>query len=555
MAKGLEIKKTGKTNVPVIQKDIVNQDETVEALDNMRKQIADPANYQQNFLSVLKDIKETAKYYCPKDTHALANSIRLIKNDSEQKLDKSLAKSKSILNYTFIAGNPNKKNSKGKPINYGCITDNDYILKDNDKLVNYKQLLIGDNIFSYGSFEKIENIFFREYNGNIFKIYRHKYTSLPLELTAEHKVFAIQTIICDKHKGYNYVCNKNCKYHNRKNRVYLNCNKYEKYVPKWIEAQNLKVGDYLISPRLKGIIDDDKIDSDLCRLIGYFLSEGSIDGKYYVRFAFNNKEESFVTDVDNIMFKYFNKHTSNPRIIDGVMGGCIVLCYCSKEAVNFFKQFYITEKKKRESGMKYLPKKFLYLPIQKQASILCGLYRGDGLKTCPNRQKLTTVSNILAEQVKIILERIGIPVSLRIGKRINTKNAYHIEITGKPLYDFQRKIDKDIIVKIGNKNREYFIITDEYIAYPIRKIEKEYVQNKEVVDLQIKNKHSFVTNGCLISNSWVHDGHFMPSGRWWSGVPFFKLALEAHREELDEAIDKVWKKLGKKFSNENNKKK
>jgi len=120
MAKGLEIKKTGKTNVPVIQKDIVNQDETVEALDNMRKQIADPANYQQNFLSVLKDIKETAKYYCPKDTHALANSIRLIKNDSEQKLDKSLAKSKSILNYTFIAGNPNKKNSKGKPINYGA---------------------------------------------------------------------------------------------------------------------------------------------------------------------------------------------------------------------------------------------------------------------------------------------------------------------------------------------------------------------------------------------------------------------------------------------------
>ena len=26
----------------------------------------------------------------------------------------------------------------------------------------------------------------------------------------------------------------------------------KKYVPKWVEAQNLKVGDYLISPRLKG---------------------------------------------------------------------------------------------------------------------------------------------------------------------------------------------------------------------------------------------------------------------------------------------------------------
>ena len=110
MAKGLEIKKNWKKLMfQLFKKDIVNQDETVEALDNMRKQIADPANYQQNFLSVLKDIKETAKYYCPKDTHALANSIRLIKNDSEQKLDKSLAKSKSILNYTFIAGNPMKK--------------------------------------------------------------------------------------------------------------------------------------------------------------------------------------------------------------------------------------------------------------------------------------------------------------------------------------------------------------------------------------------------------------------------------------------------------------
>ena len=37
------------------------------------------------------------------------------------------------------------------------------------------------------------------------------------------------------------------------------------------------------------------------------------------------------------------------------------------------------------------------------------MFIGDGLKTCPNRQKLTTVSNILVNKLKIILERIGIP--------------------------------------------------------------------------------------------------------------------------------------------------
>jgi len=47
--------------------------------------------------------------------------------------------------------------------------------------------------------------------------------------------------------------------------------------------------------------------------------------------------------------------------------------------------------------------------------------------------------------------------------------------------------------------------------------------------------------------SWVHDGHRMRDGSFFSGVPFLTEAVAKNAAELNKAIERALKKLGKKF--------
>lgn len=47
--------------------------------------------------------------------------------------------------------------------------------------------------------------------------------------------------------------------------------------------------------------------------------------------------------------------------------------------------------------------------------------------------------------------------------------------------------------------------------------------------------------------AWVHDGHKMRDGSFWSGKPFLTEAIAMNSAELDKAVEKALKKLGKKF--------
>lgn len=47
--------------------------------------------------------------------------------------------------------------------------------------------------------------------------------------------------------------------------------------------------------------------------------------------------------------------------------------------------------------------------------------------------------------------------------------------------------------------------------------------------------------------TWVHDGHTMRDGNFWAGIPFLTQAFAQHESDLEKAIDRALKKLGKKF--------
>jgi predicted phosphodiesterase len=49
--------------------------------------------------------------------------------------------------------------------------------------------------------------------------------------------------------------------------------------PDWVEARYLSAGDYVQVPYDKSVVDSEDIDAGLCKLLGYYLAEGSSSGK------------------------------------------------------------------------------------------------------------------------------------------------------------------------------------------------------------------------------------------------------------------------------------
>ncbi|MBI4154391.1 radical SAM protein, partial [Candidatus Woesearchaeota archaeon] len=157
------------------------------------------------------------------------------------------------------------------------------------------------------------------------------------------------------------------------------------------------------------------------------------------------------------------------------------------------------------------PWEWLYLPEEKQISLLRGYMLGDGYKIS-KRIGFNTTSKILAEQLQIILNRLGIWSSLQITK----KGKYESNINGRK---FKSKSDRyDVWVfseakerlnsMIGNMFKldekkvhkpARWKITSKYIFTPITHVTKKMYRG-HVYNFSVKDSHSYTVHGVAVSN-------------------------------------------------------
>ena len=196
-----------------------------------------------------------------------------------------------------------------------CFLPKTKIILSNGIQKNIEELSISDQLFDEKGNVVIQKIHpTRNINENIFQFQVEK---LPQELipgvTAEHPFFGIQNAKChlasrkDKRchlemQTPSYPCSK--------------CKQKPKLDPKWIQARDLKKGDFIAIPFQK--IPDQPLpySNELCKLLGYYLAEGHIDkdcrnkpckGNYRgVTWSFNKNEEYHHSEVERLVEKLFN---------------------------------------------------------------------------------------------------------------------------------------------------------------------------------------------------------------------------------------------------------
>ncbi len=390
------------------------------------------------------------------------------------------------------------------------------ILKDGIRKIS--EVKEGDNVLTHnGRFRQITKIYKRKYTGDILKI-RVRYLPEPIVVTPEHPIYAIKTkSACHGVRG---ICKPTCKRQfsmqkrNRKCRGY-----YLEYKPEWIVAKDLEVGDVILFPVVGDIRDIKKISlkqfiesvasnswkkevpeevevsRDFCRLVGYFLAEGSCfrDG---ITFSLSENEEDIIEDITRLVEKIFGL---KPNIRDDKRGKGYELKIYSRVLRNFFgEMFYIGGKEKR-AWNKRLPQEFLYLPPEKQFEIFLGWWKGD---------RGVTTSRTLMVQMNIIAMRNGFVLtfsrhrvkSAKIGNRKvkTTHDRWQARIS-----TFNKKIEKQLrengINELPRGYVRYGWFDGIYFYLPVIRIEKEPYDGV-VYNLEVEEDSSYVTESGTLHN-------------------------------------------------------
>lgn len=340
------------------------------------------------------------------------------------------------------------------------------------------QKVLADN----GVFQTVTHTFRRFYRGKLITI---QVSGIPpLSVTPEHPFLV-------KERNTNYLV--------------------------WKKAQEIKIGDYLVTPKLaiKEKCDSAQFSQDLCELIGIFVAEGAVllrdtgkrGSRGHVYFSFG-EELDLIERTKLLMQRCFGLKGTLKKMV-GQRG--YQLHYYDLSTARFFTQKCYSNPP-YHSFNKIFPEKTLFLPEEKLIALIRGYFRGDGcFSESGARRKInfTTTSEKLAWQLRLILGEIDIYCHLQLrkrpkvatilGRQINQKDSWSIWITGNEQIDY-------FLSLMRGENREKptgfrMRFRRESIGYlvPVFNIrEKDYTG--EVFNLEVKNRQMYLANGVVVHN-------------------------------------------------------
>ena len=359
-------------------------------------------------------------------------------------------------------------------------------------------ITIGDKVLTHlGKFEAVDKIFCRRYKGKMVKIYT-LYSNKSLLLTPNHRILVLRKRMPIK---VEWVKAKDLKVGDhvafpriRKNRI-----KKDIRISKVVENIKVENGYALPKKGKKGRIKDKiMVSPDFLRLVGYYIAEGCI-AKDTIQLTFSKNEKKLVEDCSSLFNQTFGIRT---RIFE--YKGGLDLRVDSIILAKIFERLF-----GKHSFEKHLPAWVLTLPWNFLKEFIKGYCAGDGsLSRKRRRIRFTTTSQKLAYQLKLILNKLGIVVSLKYlsaekirkrqtGRKILSKHdVYELVVTGKSSKKLYSFLGVEEPVKSYTWQRA--IITTNLIFFPITK--KELVNYDGYVWNLKTNSGSYATSEIVVHN-------------------------------------------------------
>ncbi len=244
-----------------------------------------------------------------------------------------------------------------------------------------------------------------------------------------------------------------------------------------------------------------QVDGDLCRLMGYYVAEGS-RGKHNVQWSFNVNETEYHVDVTNLLQSKFGIAPSIQKAHNS-----LTLAVSSWVLHDFFAQFG------RGAKNKIVPQWIMHLPHNLQVEFLKGAWRGDGcVATDGSGLIYCSSSRELVVALRMILYRLGIVASMGIsrpngtvghsirGRAIKLSSPlYMLKAGGEYAPVLASLLDMPINREHIQNGRVGDRIVDGYVHRRVRKV--EFVDYEgPVYNFEVEEDHSYQTESFIVHN-------------------------------------------------------
>ena len=407
-----------------------------------------------------------------------------------------------------------------------CLLPDSMILGSNFVPKRIDAVTVSDTVLTHsGEFHKVTEVKKRLYKGTVFHI-RPWYFRPGLVTTPEHPYLAIQTIkkcpstsdICRPSKAHMAICRRK------------ECLEYK---PGWIKAEDLTIGDVLVYPRsriityqtdmfldVKGQKDRSiraggsrgrvlgnriPITSDLGRLVGYYIAEGSTDGNNNFSFCFSEKEQEYIDDVVNLIKNVFG--IEHYRLYHRKQSKGVEIIFYSKLHAQWFVNQCYAQNQKHTASYKIVPSAILQAEDSVQAECLRGWFRGD---------HGYTTSRILMNQMKAVCLKLAIIPSIIIDTSEHHKTRGNHIHNGRliqanhDVYSFHNfsyfedrfNLKKEMPRSKTKLERKHGWMDETNVYLPIKDITKGHYDG-EVFNLEVEKNHSYVAEYAAVHNCWT----------------------------------------------------
>ena len=360
---------------------------------------------------------------------------------------------------------------------YGCLPPKEKVLIKGGDWKNISELFESDIVLNGdGNKTRIEEMSKRNYKGNLLKFVPFVSPYNSFYVTPNHPILCIQRSKLKKSRKANSKCSW----------LRINHKELMSKKPYFIEAINLKKGDYLMFSYNHNIKDNKTYSKDLVRLIGYYLAEGYFSAKgATVCFSFNKNETDYIDEVKHLIEEIIGKEAKS-RIRKNVEEVYVN----SRDLVR--RLLKIAGKLARQ---KKLSEEIMLLPPKKQLEIIKAYLNGDGdsyirRKGNTPTYRLATTSENLAIQFQEILARNNVFSSIRKYKQKDSEIEGRI-IKGGEIFNVSFKT---------KRNHKFIHSTNKYFLVPISRIEDSKFNGK-VYNFHVASKlNSYLVKGFVVHN-------------------------------------------------------
>lgn len=293
----------------------------------------------------------------------------------------------------------------------------------------------------------------------------------------------------------------------------------------WTEAKDVRVGDLVGTPvpsgntrqlsKVNSRINKLALDSDIWRLIGYWLAEGcrtehKTSGRDTVRLCFGaHEEKTYVADCVQIL-----KKVGITATLSATKNSTIIVRFSDPDIKKLLAKFG------EGASDKFLPPFALNAPLGRQRELLRGYWRGDGHKSDVSSRYLTvgmvSISKNLLSGFQILLARFGLVshvrilreagvTTFRVGGReyeSNTQTTYGLSCHDRRVLGL---LEEEYFTECSTGFQPSRGFVDPYFKWsPIKSI--EYREGgQEVWDIEVADCHSFLIPGMIVHNCVIGD--------------------------------------------------